>query len=113
MSIQHSLPYENTHFSPLALDHARSPFCAVHWNPGFFALGFLMTGFPNAWKTPANWWPFVVTITNFISVQLAMTSSFKIPSNCWITPNQWEAKQSCANTELIVHSPDPIHLTRF
>jgi len=78
-----------------------------------FALGFLMAGFPNAWKTSANWWPFVVTITNFISVQLAMTSSFKIPSNCWITPNQWEAKQSCANTELFVHSPDPIHLTRF
>jgi len=102
MSIQHSLPYENTHFSPLALDHARS-----------LALGFLMAGFPNAWKTSANWWPFVVTITNFISVQLAMTSSFKIPSNCWITPNQWEAKQSCANTELFVHSPDPIHLTRF
>jgi hypothetical protein len=35
-----------------------------------FALGFLLASSSNAWENSANWWPFVVTITNFICVAL-------------------------------------------
>jgi hypothetical protein len=35
-----------------------------------FALGFLLAGSSNAWESSANWWPFVVTITNIICVAL-------------------------------------------
>ena len=35
-----------------------------------FALGFLLAGSSAAWENAANWWPFVVTITNLICVAL-------------------------------------------
>lgn len=35
-----------------------------------FAFGFLLAGSATAWETSAAWWPFVVTITNFICVFL-------------------------------------------
>ena len=35
-----------------------------------FALGFLLAGSSTAWEDSANWWPFVVTITNIICVAL-------------------------------------------
>jgi hypothetical protein len=35
-----------------------------------FALGFLLANSSSAWENSANWWPFVVTITNFICVAL-------------------------------------------
>ncbi|MBN1452313.1 MAG: hypothetical protein JW963_14960 [Anaerolineales bacterium] len=35
-----------------------------------FALGFLLADSPSAWESSANWWPFVVTIANFICVAL-------------------------------------------
>jgi hypothetical protein len=35
-----------------------------------FALGFTLAGSKNAWETSANWWPFVVFITNLICLAL-------------------------------------------
>jgi hypothetical protein len=35
-----------------------------------FAFGFWLAGFSNVWDNSANWWPFVVTIGNFISIAL-------------------------------------------
>ena len=35
-----------------------------------FALGFWLAGSSAAWEFSANWWPFVVTIANFICVAL-------------------------------------------
>jgi hypothetical protein len=35
-----------------------------------FALGFLLANSPTAWEAGANWWPFVVTITNLICIAL-------------------------------------------
>lgn len=35
-----------------------------------FALGFFLAGSVSAWENSASWWPFVVTITNFICVVL-------------------------------------------
>lgn len=36
----------------------------------FFALGFNFAGSETAWEAGANWWPFVVTITNLICITL-------------------------------------------
>lgn len=35
-----------------------------------FALGFWLAGSSSAWESSANWWPFVVTLTNFICIAL-------------------------------------------
>ena len=35
-----------------------------------FALVFLLAGYSRAWENSANWWPFVVTIANFICISL-------------------------------------------
>jgi hypothetical protein len=35
-----------------------------------FALVFWLTGFLPAWENSANWWPFVVTLANFICIVL-------------------------------------------
>ncbi len=35
-----------------------------------FALGFWLAGSSSAWNVSANWWPFVVTIANFICLAL-------------------------------------------
>ena len=35
-----------------------------------FAFGFLLAGSSDAWEGSANWWPFVVTIANFICMFL-------------------------------------------
>lgn len=35
-----------------------------------FALGFLLVDSSNAWESAAGWWPFVVTIVNFICIAL-------------------------------------------
>ena len=35
-----------------------------------FALGFMLAGSSRAWESSANWWPFAVTITNFICLFL-------------------------------------------
>lgn len=35
-----------------------------------FALGFALTESLPAWENSANWWPFVVTITNFVCIAL-------------------------------------------
>lgn len=35
-----------------------------------FALGFWLAGAARAWENSANWWPFVVTIVNFICIVL-------------------------------------------
>jgi len=35
-----------------------------------FALGFLLAGSSAAWESSANWWPFVITIANFICIAL-------------------------------------------
>lgn len=35
-----------------------------------FALGYLLAGSSVAWEDSANWWPFVVTVTNFICIAL-------------------------------------------
>ena len=37
---------------------------------GLFALVFGLTGFLPAWENSANWWPFVVTFTNFVCITL-------------------------------------------
>lgn len=41
-----------------------------------FALGFWMAGAPEAWESSTAWWPFVVTITNFITI-ISMVRLFK------------------------------------
>lgn len=41
-----------------------------------FALGFWLAGSSTAWDNSANWWPFVVTLTNIICVAL-MIQLFK------------------------------------
>lgn len=35
-----------------------------------FVLNFLLIGSSSAWEDSANWWPFIVTITNFVCVAL-------------------------------------------
>ena len=48
-----------------------------------FALGFLMVGSTDAWENAANWWPFVVTIANFICLALIIHLFTKDGKRFW------------------------------
>jgi len=48
-----------------------------------FALGFLLAGSSHAWENSANWWPFVVTITNFVCVALLVRLFKRDGENYW------------------------------
>jgi hypothetical protein len=47
------------------------------------ALGYWLAGFSSAWESAANWWPFVVTITNFICVALLVRLFKQEGSRFW------------------------------
>jgi hypothetical protein len=48
-----------------------------------FALGFALSGSAHAWDDSAAWWPFTVTLTNFICISLLMALFRKEGKNYW------------------------------